>query len=150
MQDRVKPSTLNRILTPVVFLLGGVCALAWFVYRIYALLKSSGDEIVIFDKGSYYLLGVAIGMLALAFVVIWEQWLLRPLSRRITKIFSGLAVASLVTLLAVPHIAHFVANEHLTASGYSVCEAASDQWLFIRDIVYVQPSVECSEDIKQE
>lgn len=149
MESRVKPSLLNRIITPLVFLLGGVCALAWFIYRIYMLAKGSDTGIVLIDKGSYYMLGVGTGMLDLAFIVIWEQWLVKPLSKMVTAIFSRLAIVSIVLLFALPHIIHYLADEHLTGKGYSVCKEASHQWLFVRDIVYIQPSVECSENPKQ-
>ncbi|MBU2869695.1 hypothetical protein [Colwellia sp. E2M01] len=70
MKGQEKPSLLNRIVTPILFLVGGLFALLWFIYRIYMLVKGSGDDIVLIDKGSYYMLGVGIGMLDLAFVVI--------------------------------------------------------------------------------
>jgi len=149
MEGQEKPSLLNRIVTPILFLLGGLSALLWFIYRIYMLIKGSADDVVLIDKGSYYMLGVGIGMLDLAFIVIWEQWLVKPLTKRVTKIFSRLAVASIVFLLALPHVVHYVAGEHLDARGYSVCEKASHQWLFVRDIVYIQPSVKCSADLKK-
>lgn len=96
MEGQEKPSLLNRIVTPILFLLGGLSALLWFIYRIYMLIKDSADDVVLIDRGSYYMLGVGIGMLDLAFMVIWEQWLVKPLTKRVTKIFSRLAVASVV------------------------------------------------------
>ena len=149
MEGQEKPSLLNRIVTPILFLFGGGAALLWFFYRIYMLVKGSGDDIVLIDKGSYYMLGVGIGMLNLTFIVIWEQWLVKPLTKRVATVFTRLAVASIVFLLALPHVVHYVVGEHLEASGYSVCEEASHQWLFVRDIVYIQPSVECSADLKK-
>lgn len=149
MERQEKPSLLNRIVTPILFLLGGLSALLWFIYRIYMLVKGSGDNIVLIDKGSYYMLGVGIGMLNLSFVVIWEQWLVKPLTKRVTTIFSRLAVASIIFLLALPHAVHYVAGEYLEDSGYSVCEKASHQWLFVRDIVYIKPSITCSSNLKK-
>lgn len=148
MEGQVKPSLLNRIVTPILFLLGGLSALAWFIYRIYMLIKGNADGVVLIDKGSYYMLGVGIGMLDLAFIVIWEQWLVKPVTKRVTKIFSRLAVASIVSLLALPHVIHYVTGEHLEANGYSVCEKSSHQWLFVRDIIYVRESIECKEIVK--
>ncbi len=148
MEDRVKPSLLNRVLTPIIFLVGGLCASSWFIYRVYILFQNSGD-VVLIDKGSFYMLGVGLGMLALAFIVIWEHWLLKPVSEKVTKAFSRLAIASVVLLFALPHAIHYVADYQLKAKGYSVCEDASHQWLFVRDIVYVQASVECREDLQK-
>lgn len=144
MDSRPQASLLNRILTPSVFLLAGLAALFWFSYRLYMLISGNGAVIVV-DKGSYYMLGVGLGLLDLAFVIIWEQWLLRSLNKKMTAIFSRVAIASIVLLLAAPQIIHYWADKQLTANGYSICEAASRQWLFVRDIVYVQPSTGCSE-----
>ncbi|MCP4342667.1 MAG: hypothetical protein GY799_28245 [Desulfobulbaceae bacterium] len=149
MENRIQPSLLNRIVTPILFLLGGFSALFWFLYRIYKLIEGSADSVVLVDKGSYYMLGVGIGMLDLAFVIIWEQWLRKPLNNRVTTIFSRLAVASIILLLALPHTIHYFVGEHLRAKGYSVCEEASHQWLFVRDIVYIQESMECSKELKK-
>lgn len=149
MEGQVKPSLLNRIVTPILFLLGGLAALLWFIYRIYMLIKGSADSVVLIDKGSYYMFGVGIGMLSLAFIVIWEQWLVKPVTKRVTTIFTRLAVASIVLLIALPHAIHYVAGEYLEANGYSVCEKASHQWAFVRDIIYVQESIECKESLKK-
>ena len=149
MENRVKSSRLNRTLTPIVFLLGGSCALIWFIYRVCILFQGSDNNIVLIDKGSYYMFGIGIGMLDLSFIVIWEQWLAKPLSKKVTKIFYRLAVLSIVLLLALPHVIHYLVNVHLKSKGYSVCEDASHQWLFVRDIVYIQESLECNESLKE-
>lgn len=132
----------------MLFLLGGVSALAWFIYRIGILIQGSDSQIVLIDKGSYYMLGVGIGMLDLSFVVIWEQWLAKPLTKTVTKIFSRLAVASVVLLFALPHAIHYLADVNLKSKGYLVCEEASHQWLFVRNIVYIQQPMECSESLR--
>lgn len=149
MEGIVKPSLLNRILTPILFLVGGLCALFWFVYRAYILIQSNNNSVVLIDKGSFYMLGVGLGMLSLAFIVIWEQWLLRPATENVTKTFSWLTIASVVLLFALPHAIHYVADHHLKSKGYTICEEASHQWLFVRDIVYIQNSVKCREDLKK-
>jgi len=149
MGDRTHPSVLNRILTPILFLVGGFSALSWFVYSIYMLIKGSADSVVLVDKGSYYMFGVGIGMLDLAFVIIWEQWLVKSLTKKVTNIFSSLAVTSIVLLFVLPYAIHYLADNHLKNKGYTVCEVASQQWLFVRDIVYVRDSVVCNENLKK-
>ena len=88
-------------------------------------------------------------MLALAFIVIWEQWLLKPVTERVTKTFSRFAIASVVLLFALPHAIHYIVDYRLKSTGYSICEDASHQWLFVRDIIYIQQSVECSAELKK-
>ena len=144
----MKPSLLNRVLTPTIFLLGGIGAVTWFACSVGMLLLPSESGTVLVEKGSYYMLGVGIGMLDLAFIVIWEQWLVKPVTKSITKIFSWLAIGSVVLLLALPQIIYFVADEHLTSKDYAVCEEASHEWLFVRNIMYVKPPVVCSESLR--
>ncbi|HWV16764.1 MAG TPA: hypothetical protein VN030_15145 [Cellvibrio sp.] len=147
MNNRPQASLVNRILTPSVFLLAGIAALVWFSYRLYVLLYNADAAVILVDKGSYYMLGVGLGLLDLALVIIWEQWLLRSLNRKSTAIFSRVAIGSVVLLLAVPQAIHYWADRQLTAKGYSVCEAASHQWLFVQDIVYIQALTECSKNL---
>lgn len=148
METRDPPSLLNRIITPPLILLSGMSATIWFVYRVVFLLQNISEPVVLFDKGSYYMLGVGVGLLSLAFVVLKEFWGGEPITSKQNIICSRLAVSGLVLLFVVPHVAHFVADKHLKKHGYSVCEEASHQWLFIRDIVYVQLPVECSVELK--
>ena len=148
MEYRTQPSLINRIVTPIVFLVGGLSALSWFVYRIFMLIRGSDDSVVLVDKGSYYMLGVGMGMLDIAFVIIWEQWLVKRLSKKVTTIFSRLALTSVVLLLAIPHVIHYSADYYFINRSYSVCEEASHQWLFIRDIVYIHDSIVCDKRLK--
>lgn len=148
MENSVKPSLLNRILTPIIMLLSGVAAMAWFFYRIYFLIFGNFESVVLIDKGSYYMLGVGLGFLSLAYVIIWEQWFLKPVDKTVTSIFSWMAGSGVVLIFSLPHIIHYLADYSLTSSGYIVCQDASHQWLFIRDIVYIKDSVECSVDLK--
>lgn len=143
MDDKAQPSLLNRIATPIVFLVGGLAALWWFIHKLYLLVSSRTDAIVLVDKGAYYMLGVSLGMLALALVIIWEQWLRKPLTGGITAAFSRTAIAAIVTLIAAPQLIHYAANSYLASRNYSVCEKASTKWLFVRSIAYMDESTEC-------
>lgn len=149
METRDPPSLLNKIITPPLLLVGGISAVLWFIYRLLFLYKSLSEPIVLFDKGSYYMLGVGVGLLSLAFVVIKEFWGGEPITSKQSFVLSRLAVSGVILLFVVPHASHFAADKYLTKHDYTVCEAASHQWLFVRDIVYVQPFVECSADLKK-
>lgn len=148
METRDPPSLLNKIVTPPLLLVGSTSAILWFVYRLIFLSKSLSEPIILFDKGSYYMLGVGVGLLSLAFVTIKEFWIGNPITERQNRIFTRLAISGVALLFIIPHVAHFVIDKYLDGHGYMVCEEASHQWLFIRDIVYVQPSIECSADLK--
>ena len=149
MEDREKPSWAIRIFAPLLFILGSTAALLWFFYRLIALFSGAQSDIIVFDKGSFYMLGVGIGMLILAIVTVQEGWLGRVLSKKQSTYLTRLAVISLAVLFVVPHFVHYLTDSYLSIRGYSVCEEASHQWLFVRDIVYVQESMECNENLKK-
>lgn len=94
------------------------------------------------------MLGVGVGLLALAYMIIREFWLSRPLTNEQTTFFSRLAISGVVLAFAFPHVAHFAADKYFKKQGYAVCEEASHQWLFVRDIVYIQSFIECGPDLK--
>ena len=148
MQDREKPSWFIRIFGPLIFIMGAIGALSWFFYRILSLFEGLTSDVVAFDKGSYYALGVGVGLLAIAFAGVQETWLGKPLTKKSTSIISKLAIAGVVLMLSVPHISHYALGSYLKKNGYAVCEEASHQWLFVRNIVYVQKMKECSKDMK--
>ncbi len=93
--------------------------------------------IVLFDKGSYYTLGIGIGLLSLTFVTIKEFWGGKPITNKQNRMLTTLAIAGVVLLFLMPHMTHFITDKHLEKHGYIVCEEASQQWLFVRDIVYI-------------
>lgn len=148
MEKGDSPSLIDRIGTPVLLLALGASATAWFIYRVFALFSNGSSPIVTFDKGSYYMLGVGVGLLTLAYMIIKEFWLRRPLTNEQSSFFSRIAVSGVILAFVFPHVAHFAVDKYLEKHGYAVCEEASHQWLFVRDIVYVQAVIECSVDLK--
>jgi len=149
MENREEPSFLIRIFGPLIFVLIAVGALLWFFISFFYLLQQMGADVVVFDKGSYYALGVGVGLMAIAFAGVQETWLKKPLTKRSTSIISKLAIAGVALTFTVPHILHYASNSYLKNKGYSVCAEASHQWLFVRNIVYIQPSIECNADLNK-
>lgn len=149
MEKRDPPSLLNRIVTPPLTLLFGMLATIWFAYRVIILFKNISEPVVLFDKGSYYMLGVGVSLLTLGCVAVIEFWGGKPITTRQNRLFTRLAISGVVLLFIIPHVVHFVVDKHLVRHGYTVCEEASHQWLFVRDIVYAQPSIECRAGIEK-
>lgn len=149
MEKRDPPSLLNRVIGPPLFLIAGTFAILWFFYSVTFLFQNISAPIVVFDKGSYYLFGAGVGLLSLGVVVAIEFWGGKPITSKQNRIFSRLAISGVILLFVAPHAAHFVADKYLDRHGYTVCEEASHQWLFVRDIVYVQSFIECSSDLKK-
>lgn len=149
MEKGDSPSLIDRIGTPLFLLALGTSAAVWFVYRAYSLFKYGSSSVVTFDKGSCYLFGASIGLLTLTYMIIKEFWLKRPLTNKQSTLFSRIAISGVVLMLAFPHLAHYAADRYFTAHGYSACEEASHQWLFMRKIIYIKESVECSSELKK-
>lgn len=149
MDDREKPSLGVRIFAPLFFISGSLLALLWFFFRVFDVFFGVLSKIEVFDKGSFYMLGVGIGLLILSVVTVQEGWLGKPLSKRQSVHLTKAAFIAIALIFTVPHIVHYSANKYLLGKGYMVCDEAAHQWLFVRDIVYIQPSVKCSADLKK-
>jgi hypothetical protein len=148
MEDQDPPSWAIRVFGPVLFLIGAIAALLWFGYSLYALVDSLSSKSIMLDKGSFYLLGVGLGMSTLAFVVVYEFWYGKHLTDKLTKVCNRLAYTSIALLLIVPQAFHYIADSYLTEKGYSVCVDGSSQWLFVSEILYVDNMQMCGEDLK--
>lgn len=143
------PSLVDRIITPLFLLALGASAAVWFIYRAFSLIGYGSSAVVTFDKGSCYLFGTSISLLTLTYMIIREFWLRRPLTTEQSTFFSRIAISGVALMFVFPHVAHFAVDKYFKAHGYTVCEEASHQWLFMRDIVYVEASVACSSDLKK-
>lgn len=150
MEDRVRPGITARIFAPLIFIVGAPVALSVFLFQGLQLIAHWTDEALLFDKGAFYLLGVGLGMLSLAIATVQEGWFDRTLSQKKSTLLTRLALVGMALIPIAPNVAHFVTNQMLTSDGYVVCEKASHQWRFVRDIVYVKSSVECSSSLRDE
>lgn len=147
MENREPPSIFSKIIGPPLFLICGISATVWFFYRIFFLFLHITGPIIVFDKGSYYMLGVGIGLLSLGVGIAIEFWGGKPASDKQGKFISRSAISGVVLALIIPHLSHFSVDVYLSKKGYRVCNEASHQWLFVRDIVYIKPSVDCTKDL---
>ncbi len=150
MEDREKPSWAIRVFGPLIFIFISMAAFAWFFYRFFVLITGIGSEVVILEKGSFYMLGVGVGTLALSFAGVLETWLGKTLTQKATSFISKMGITGVVLMFTLPHLIHYIADDYLESNDYSICVAASHQWLFVRDIVYVQESITCSENLLKE
>jgi hypothetical protein len=149
MEDREKPSLAIRVIGALLFLVCSCAAFFWFGYRVVILLNTAQSEVVVFDKGSFYMLGVGIGMSVLAFTAVQEGWVGKVLSKAQAAILTKIAIVGIALIFIVPNLFHYIADNYFSNEGYSLCEEASSQWLFVRDIVYIQDTIECSAKLKE-
>jgi len=97
-----------------------------------------GEPKIVFDKGIFYLFGAGAALLALLPDGISNVFLRRKIGRRISKWVTRSAAAGIVLMIVVPHLIHWSLSRTMEDRQYTVCEAESDQWLFVRTIVYAQ------------
>ena len=145
----MRPSIIIRLLGPLIFLAGAVSSLFWFGYSLTTLFANIDSEIVLFDKGACYLFGAGLGLSILTFVLVYEFWYGKPLSDKLSKMCTRLAFLSIVVLLVLPHVCHYITGNYLGSKGYIVCEKASTQWLFTKEIVYINETQDCGEIAKE-
>jgi len=148
MKDREKPSWAIRIFGPMLIIFISFGAMTVFFYRVFLLFHGISSEIVIIEKGSFYLFGVGAGALPLALVCVQEFWIGKLLSRKQARILTRMAIGGVIIMFTLPHLMHFSLDYFLKKEGYSVCKEASHQWLHVRNIVYTQDPAECIEELK--
>lgn len=134
-----KPSILVQFATILVSISMSLGALFWFVLTaidtVQQLLLSLPG--ISFNKGSFYLLGVAIGLGALVTFMIIEVWNKKPPSDRVTQLVTRVAISGVVIMFLLPHLVHYPIAHYLENQGYEVCHEASHRWLHSQEIVYV-------------
>jgi len=150
IEDREKPPWAIRIFAPPMFILTSLGAFSWFFWKFSALVTGITAEVVLIDKGAFYMLGAGVTMLVLSFVMVREILLGKILTDKAASLLSKIGIAGVVIMFSLPHVIHYVSSSYLESNGYTVCEEASHQWLFNKKTVYIQESVECRESLRKE
>jgi len=83
VENNQKPSALFKYSFLVVFILMTFGAMYWFIVSTMDLVEQvvTHSPSVVFDKGSFYLLGVSIGLCALLFAMIYEGLMKKIIDR---------------------------------------------------------------------
>ena len=147
IEDRDRPSTIVRIITPVICAFIGIPTLFWFCVTLNILTGQllTSSSIVVFHKGAFYLLGSGIGALTLAYFVGYEYWLDKVLPKRLNILCTKMLLISIAVMILLPQVSHFFLNRYLANNNYTVCREASRQWLHDRTIVYLDSIENCHE-----
>jgi len=123
----------------------------FFIHDI-LLLKSSilnKEMLIIFDKGTSYLLGASIGaMLLVVFGIFAYYFNDRYDSLQLNKVFSYLAITSLVILLVFPQLLSFFVHNHVEKIAYIKCKEQSDSGLKFSTYVFAKDEKTCKTYIK--
>lgn len=98
----------------------------------------SQSEMVVFEKGAFYLFG---GGLLLILLFIWVTYALitnKPLPKKLEKMGFTVLGVCLALIFIVPITLHMAVEQNMIDKGYVICEAKSTQWLHVRTIVYTK------------
>ncbi|MCA0893437.1 hypothetical protein [Microbulbifer agarilyticus] len=134
-QQTSRPAAAAILL--VFFLVAGICLtlpIVAFYHMIVAIFQA--EKTVLIDKGVYYLFGAGIAMSFLLLDGIYNSLISRPIPSKIKRVVGAAALLGLALIVILPTTVHRASAYILEQRGYEICEAASSQWLFVRDIVY--------------
>jgi len=106
---------------------------------------SNGLDKIVFDKGAFYLLGAAIGLVDLIWIMTYQGILKKALNSKVTIIFSRVAAASLVVAFTLPVVCHLFIEQTVFNMDYEECTAESNTWLYLSEIVYTNDKEACTD-----
>jgi len=133
-----EPSVWYVLAIGVTFFAMGIGSLVFAGYSLSILLTElfGHSQLVNFDKGSFYMFGVGSTLIT---IVIWgflSKMYNKKLPEKLSKLFYGVFIASLLLTFALPQIAHMTVNNYLEGQNYQICEDKSHRWLHAVTIVY--------------
>jgi len=119
--------------------------ISYFTYAVFTLGKdlSNHSDNISFNKGAFYLLGASIGLASIVFAGIYESGLGHTLSKALGSTITKVALAGLIIMLVLPHVTHYFVSSAVESDGYSICDAASHQWLYSKTIVFTRNEEAC-------
>ena len=137
MGDQTKTVTPGKCLTAILFALFAICALLAFGYYTFDVSLSliSKKEVIEFNKGSMYMLGVGLGAGLLVIFMIHElrgKKISSSYNNKATKF----AMVSIGLIFVSPQLADYIVSTKIKSMDYVFCEEKSYQWLHVQNKVY--------------
>ncbi len=105
----------------------------------------SNANLIDFNKGSFYGLGLGIGLTALVYGMLHQNVFKFSLeSRFFNKTIPAVMIYGLFIMILLPHIAHYSIEYILEKRGYMICDTHSMQWSMYRSYYYVSDVDTCT------
>lgn len=143
MDKYENPIIIQKYIGPFCFLIAGTGSLYWFIHSIFYLLSNINKSYVLVSQGSYYTLGASIALLSISLMGVLDQWIMKPINNYWTNLGNILIIIGFILMFSLSYVIYYSADYYLTNNGYQVCEAASRNWLYIHNTVYVHPPQAC-------
>lgn len=137
MENHAKNVTPAKCVTVIIFALFAICALLAFGYYAFdvSIRLISKNEIVEFNKGAMYMLGVGLGAGLLVIFMIHELTG-KKISNSYNKKATKFAFISIGLIFLFPQLADYVVSSKVSGMGYVFCEEKSYRWLHAQNKVY--------------
>ncbi len=145
MSANQQSSLLVKIGGFIWFILMSVGAFVYFWFSIASTFKNASlpSNVVVFERGAYYLPGVSIVLMALVIIGLYENYTKKTPSDKATKIFTRTAIGGLLLVFLLPPIAEYTTENHLLKKGYQYCDVPSFSWPIYKDVIYTIDDKTC-------
>jgi len=145
MGDHTKKVTPAKSVTVIVFALFAICSLLAFGYYAFDVTISliSKKEIIEFNKGAMYMLGVGLGSGLLVIFMIHELTG-KTISNSYNKKATKFALVSIGLIFVFPQLADYIVSSKVGKMDYVFCEEKSYRWLHAQNKVYGVNADTCS------
>jgi len=145
MGNHTQNVTPAKCVTVIVFALFAICSLMAFGYYAYDVSMSliSKKEIIEFNKGAMYMLGVGLGSGLLVIFMIHELTG-KKISSSYNKKATKFALISIGMIFVFPQLADYFVSSKVEKMDYVFCEEKSYRWLHVQNKVYGVNENTCS------
>lgn len=149
MDKPKKSSFLIQVPTVLLFILIALSALIIFGYFTYVLMSGifTGSDLIIFNKGAMYMLGVGLTSGLLSFFMLYEIFN-KEVSASLNKKSTRPALIFVCSKFVIPQLAGFAVNEYIKSIEYVYCAEESSHWLQNQNLIYANNELTCTKHIK--
>ncbi len=143
--EEVERSLSKKILGIAFFIVISISALYWFFHVIQQLTSDllKQTDLIVFDKGAMYLLGVGGGIGVLTVFLIADA-MKKELSHEVHKRATRILLLILGLTFVLPQVMDFGVHRYIERINYVHCEDQSHQWFHAHTYVFATDLTTCT------
>jgi len=133
-----------KLSTVVIFTLFSVGAIFAFGYYSFLLMLDlfNSEDIIAFNKGAMYMLGVGLSSGLLTYFMIYEI-IKREISESFNKRATLLSLIFMASIFIFPQIVDYGIRQYINHIGYIFCTDKSYRWLHAQNLVFATNEETC-------
>jgi hypothetical protein len=137
MEEHTKTVTPAKCVTVIIFALFAICAFLAFGYYAFDVSISliSKKEIIEFNKGAMYMLGVGLGA-GLLVIFMFHELTGKKISNSYNRKATKFALISIGLIFVFPQLADYIVSTKVISMDYVFCKEKSNRWLHLQNKVY--------------